>query len=171
VDRFALSCYHVLGRTDRGVFVDGEAILQSLPTKGGSAIGQVFAADADPQRDVAAARLDGTAPTLGRVLGLGPLAAPEIPAAGMRVIKSGYATGVTEGVVSSVVGDRVEIRRRPGYPSMYELSDFGDSGALWINDLTRRPVAMHMAESPGATAIATSLIPLLSALSLTLVLE
>lgn len=170
-DRFALSCYHVLCRPNGGSFADGEVILQSLSTKGGSAIGRVFASDTRPLLDVAAARVESGVPTYGRIIGLGPLDQPRIPAVGMHVLKAGCATGVTQGVVSAVNGDRVEIQRRPGFPSMYELSDFGDSGALWVEDSTGRPVAMHTGASPAQSAIAASINPLLAALSLTLVLD
>ncbi|HEU5171625.1 MAG TPA: hypothetical protein VFU46_13845 [Gemmatimonadales bacterium] len=168
-DRLALSCYHVLCRPNGGPFADGEPVLQSLATKGGTPIGRVFIADSDAALDIAAARIDPGIQSIGRILGLDSVGEVAEPAVGMRVVKAGAATGITEGEIARVQGDRVEIRRPTGYASVYEVSDFGDSGAIWIDQATRAPVAMHSGGSPQAMAIAVRLAAVLTALSLSLV--
>lgn len=70
------------------------------------------------------------------ILGIGTPTAPIPPATGMRVIKSGRSTEITEGIISSVTGGKVEITLRPGYPDAYALSEPGDSGAVWLDRST-----------------------------------
>jgi hypothetical protein len=169
--RFALSCYHVLCRPDGGTFADREPVLQSIGIRGGGPIGTISAANTSAVLDCAAAAITPGLSIMGRILGIGPLSQPIAAQRGMRVIKSGYATGVTEGEVLSVQGDRVTITRVPGYPAIYEINDFGDSGALWVERASGAPVAMHTSSSPGGNAIGISLIAVLGALGLTLVLD
>jgi hypothetical protein len=169
--RFALSCYHVLCRPDGGVFADGEPVLQSIGIKGGGPIGTISRANASAGLDCAAAAITPGVSTAGRILELKPLSQPILPRVGMRVIKSGYATGVTEGEVASVQGDHVEIKRPVGYPSVYEPSDFGDSGALWVERATGAPVAMHTSSSPAGNPLGVSILAVLNALGMTLVLD
>lgn len=166
VDMFALSCYHVLGRADGAPFPDGEPILQSLVTKGGAQIGRIHARHSDAAMDVAAATLDPGVAASGRVLGLPELGQPLQPVPGMRVLKSGAFTGVTEGVVARVVADRVEVGRPAGYPNGFELCDFGDSGAIWVDRDTMRPVAIHTAQNQGGDAIGVRLLAVLARLGL-----
>jgi hypothetical protein len=170
-DRFALSCYHVLGRADGSRFAEGESVLQSLTAKGGSQIGQLFVANCAPALDVAAAKIDSGMASVGRVLGLGPLGKPSPPAAGMRVLKAGAFTGVTEGEVVRVQGDRIDIRRPAGYPPGYELCDFGDSGAVWVEQDSGSPVALHTGQAPNGDAVALRFEAVLAALHLTLLRE
>jgi hypothetical protein len=61
----------------------------------------------------------------------------------MRVIKSGVATGITEGTVRTIIGTDVVIEIPPPFPAEYDLSEQGDSGALWVTRDTRAPVALH----------------------------
>jgi hypothetical protein len=152
-DCFALSCYHVLGRADNSGFVEGEPILQSLPAKGGSQVARIFAANCDVALDIAAAKLDPGVESTRKILGISVVGQMVPPAMGMRVLKSGAATGVTEGRVVRVDNDRVEISRPAGYPPVYELCDFGDSGAVWVEADTTRPLAMHDAQAPNGNAI------------------
>src|SRR6185295_9986392 len=79
------------------------------------------------------------------VLELPPLAAPTAPVVGMHVVKSGSETGVTQGVISAVIGDKVTIDQAPGFPRDYDLSQMGDSGALWVERTKFAPVALHTA--------------------------
>jgi hypothetical protein len=170
-DRYALSCYHVLCRPNGGPFVDGESVMQSLTQRAGSPIGNIFAANASAALDCAAARVTPGVASAGRILGLPRLAQPIAPVAGMRVLKSGYLTGVTEGEVVRVQGDEVEIGRPRGYPPQYEPSDFGDSGALWVERGSGSPVAMHTGVSPGANAIGVSIQAVLHTLGLQLIID
>jgi hypothetical protein len=71
--------------------------------------------------------------------------------------------------VSRVQGGRVEIRRPAGYPLGYELCDFGDSGALWVDHDTGSPVALHTGQAPNGDAIAVLLSTVLATLRLKLV--
>lgn len=169
-DRFLISCYHVLCRPNQDPFVDDEPILQSLLSKGGSRVGGVFAADTSAGLDCAAARIDIGVATVGSILGIGPVGAPAPPTVGMRVYKSGYVTGVTEGEIVQVQGSTVEIQHAPGYPTQYESSDFGDSGSFWVEQQSGSPVAMHTAGIANGNAKAVSLPAVLAALNLQLVL-
>ena len=168
-DRYALSVYHVLCRAGGGAFPDGEAVTQARPVRDGTPIGRIFAADADPLVDCAAALIDPAIASVGRILGLGPLAQPVAAAPGMNVLKSGPATGVTEGRIASVTGDRVEIGRMPGYPSRYELSDFGDSGAVWVERETGSPVALHTGVTPAGSAVGVSFVRVMQVLGMSVV--
>ena len=167
--RFVLSCYHVLCRPNGAAFTDGEDVWQSVSSRNGGPIGKVFSANAFPQLDCAAALITTGVGSLGRIFGLGPLAAPGAPRVGMRLIKSGYSTGVTEGDLIALQGDRVEIRRPAGFPPLYEASDFGDSGALWVERDTSAPIAMHTGASPGGNAVAVSIQAVLTLCGLSLV--
>ena len=60
------------------------------------------------------------------------------------VMKSGLMTGVTEGRISAINGNRVTISPKRGFPDKYNLSGAGDSGSLWIEQTTRRAVALHI---------------------------
>lgn len=147
-DRWIVSCYHVLCRTNADPFTDGESILQGRARELGRAVGRVRATHADATVDCAAAVIDDDVDVSVRILGLPPLAAPGIPAKGMRVLKSGATTGVTEGVIFRVADNTVEIRAPEGAPKGYEVSGFGDSGALWVDADTLAPVALHFGMRP-----------------------
>lgn len=170
-DRFALSCYHVLCRPNGGAFPDGETITQARLSRGGTTIGRIFAVNADPVVDCAAALIDPAVPAIGRIFGLGVLAQPVAATVGMRVLKSAPATGITEGEVSKVTGDRVEIRAPTGYPAGYELSDFGDSGAVWVERTTGSPIALHTGVSPNGAAIGVAFVRVVQVLGMTVVVE
>lgn len=88
--------------------------------------------------DCAAVRT--TLPTLDAVLGVGRVTAHLRPVRRMRVVKSGWMTGITEGRVRSVTGDLVTIERLADVPEDYQLSDSGDSGAVWLEVPTLAPV-------------------------------
>jgi len=170
-DRYALSCYHVLCRPNGAAFLDGESVMQSIAQRAGTPIGNIFIANASAALDCAAAKVTPGVACAGRVLGLAPLRPPVAPVAGMRVLKSGYSTGVTEGEVIRVQGDEVEVGRPRTYPPQYEPSDFGDSGALWVERGSGSPVAMHTGVSPGANAIGVSIQAVLRALGLQLLID
>jgi hypothetical protein len=146
-DRWIVSCHHVLGRPAGAAFPDGEGILQ--PPNGGpsSVVALTSATRADRALDCAAALVDPAIPADGSVLELPPLTAAVAAQRGMSVIKSGAVTGVTQGVISDVSGDLVTIGIEPGCPPDYDLSDIGDSGAVWIARDTGGPVALHRAGS------------------------
>jgi hypothetical protein len=143
IDRWIVSCHHVLCRSEGTSPADGEPIFQPVDGDPDSQVARSAAGSADPQLDCAAAKVLDGAEAIGEVLGLGQLAAPLDPLAGMEVVKSGITTGITEGRVRSVTGDRVVIEVAPGFPANYELSGGGDSGAVWVQKNTVSPVVLH----------------------------
>ena len=143
-DRWLVSCYHVLGRIDFSPFNDGEPIYQPIDDPQ-NLIARLSTARADAQLDCAAAKLEAGIQSTNEVLEQSPLTGINEPIVGMRVLKSGCVTGVTEGIISQVNGDAVEIQTIPGFPSRYELSQEGDSGSLWVSSQDNRAVALHRA--------------------------
>ena len=94
--------------------------------------------------DVAAARLEPWVAYRQASLGIGTIKSIVDAVVGMRVIKSGSASTVTEGVVADVQADRITIEPVTGYPPGYNLCDSGDSGAAWLDVDSRRIVAVHV---------------------------
>lgn len=141
--RWIVSCYHVLCRADFSPFEQPEPIFQPFP-----GIAAAPVAFTDPQRasselDCAAAFVVEDLRAFPVILELGFVGPPTEPAVGMRVLKSGITTGVTEGEITNIDGDRLEIGVPQDFPTGYDLSDPGDSGALWVERDTRRAVALH----------------------------
>jgi hypothetical protein len=167
--RWIVSCHHVLvgapGRLPGG----DEPVCQ--PAKASKPVATLDLARLNAALDCAAARVMDGVEAVGEILGVGRLGAPVEPAVGMRILKSGIATGVTEGVIGAVAGTDVVIGIPCGFDANYELSLAGDSGALWVERETRRPVALHRREIPGVehTCSATALTAVLGALELRLI--
>ena len=153
-DRWIVSCYHVLCRANDDPFSDGELIVQGRARALGRPVARVSAARADRAVDCAAALIDHGIPVSEQILGVPFVAGPGAPVKGMRVIKSGATTGVTERVIWRVSGDTVEIRAPEGVGAGFEISGYGDSGSLWIDADTLAPVAMHFGMRPTATSTA-----------------
>jgi hypothetical protein len=162
-DRWALTCLHVLARPDL-TLVPTDQVLQ--PDASGGVIAVLRDARMDGEFDAIGVPLMVAASD--EVLGIGQLAAAREPEEGMRVIKSGWKTGVTEGRILRVTGDEVIIEPLPGFPSNYLLATGGDSGAVWVDAATRSPVARHKAESGAGAhvAFASALPAVLTSLSL-----
>jgi hypothetical protein len=136
-DRWIVSCYHVLSLSDGAA----DPIYQPLDEPG-TLVAVVDPGRGDSAADCAAARLVTGVASVPEILGLGPLGPPVDPAEGMRVLKSGAATGITEGVITRVEGARVEIEP-DGLPGDYQLSAGGDSGAVWVTREGNCPVVLH----------------------------
>lgn len=139
-DRWIVSCHHVLCGGP-----SSEAIYQPIDEP------ENIVAFTDPARsradlDCAAARVADAVDAVPELLGIGTPTLPAAPEEGMLVIKSGAATGVTEGVITEVRAGRVEIEPA-GLPEEYQLSDAGDSGALWVVKGSLAPVALHQGGS------------------------
>jgi hypothetical protein len=171
-DRWLVSCYHVLCRKNAD-FPPGvvEPVFHPVSQFQPAPVALVAGDRANRQLDCAAAFLLSPGMAFGQILGIGRLSDPAGPALGMRVIKSGAETGVTEGCIVKIVGDEVEIAPL-GYPSQYELSEGGDSGSLWIDAATYAPIAMHYRGSDRGTperAFAKCILPVLNALQLRIV--
>jgi len=151
-DRWLLSALHVLAPPTGAT--DGQPIYQ--PVRGGSEtpIAVTQSDRVSTTFDAAAALVDDGIDSVTEVLQFGSVLGVSSPAAGMRVVKSGLATGVTEGVIESVTGSWVQIRVLPGFPSKYQLSEPGDSGSIWINQATGRAVALHVTGSDTGVEVA-----------------
>ena len=141
-DRWLLTCHHVIARPN-GNLVAADTVLQPDQARGG--IASLGSIRFDQSLDCAAVKL--TVGASGLILGVGELGQAKSPTVGMRVMKSGWQTGVSEGVVDQVNGNTVVIRRRPDFPSDYVLATIGDSGAIWVESDTLAPVALHTRES------------------------
>ena len=50
----------------------------------------------------------------------------------MRVLKAGASTGVTEGKITRINGEEITLKPLDDFPLDYQLSDTGDSGAIWV---------------------------------------
>jgi hypothetical protein len=142
-ERWILTSYHVLGVREADDLQDGEPVFQVTSTTPPEVVARTRRDRSDAGLDVAAARVVDGVESVLEVLGIGPVTTAAEPAAGMRVIKSGVATGVTEGIIRRVDGTRVQIEMPPGFPSKYELSDVSDSGSLWVEVSSRAGVALH----------------------------
>jgi endonuclease G len=140
--RFIVSNYHVLVRLMEQPGVQDEPIFQGSGSD--EAVAFVDLSRADTGLDCAAARVADNIETSRCILGLGLPGPPMLAQVGMRVVKSGLSTGVTEGVVTEVSGDRVRLEVPQGFPEEYELSDLADSGSLWLELETRAAVALHV---------------------------
>lgn len=167
--QWLVSCYHVLGRVDFTPHAAGEPIFQpddvSVPTPIAA-----LANRADISLDCAAALLNPGVVGTNDILGLGRIdPRPLVPVAGMRVCKVGIATELTEGVIDTIAAGSVTIRPTSAYPPAYELSKVGDSGALWVEQGSLRPVAMHkQGQVFGGVALASPITEVLSALNLSI---
>ncbi|MCY1077249.1 hypothetical protein [Archangium lansingense] len=146
--QFIVSSYHVLVRLMGQPGVEGEPIFQPSSQGPSSEVAFVELSRADPGLDCAVARVANNIRTSRHILGLGLPGTPQLAQVGMRVVKSGLSTGVTEGVVTKVSGDLVRLEPPEGFPEDYELSDVADSGSLWLELETRAPVALHVRGNP-----------------------
>ena len=162
-DRWLLTCRHVLARAD-GSIVAADRILQ--PALANGTIATLATVVSDSALDCAAVPL--AIPVSSEVLGIGGLAHAIPPVPMMRVMKSGWKTGVSEGRIQAVVGTDVIIERFPDYPADYLLAAEGDSGAIWVEATTLAPVALHRREPAVGPhlAIATDFSAVLAALQL-----
>lgn len=164
--RWMVSCYHVLvggpgavPPASEGVFQPASAVLPAA---------HVDALRTDVALDCAAAKIVAGVSITGEILGIGAIGIPLDPEIGMRVIKSGAATGVMEGMVEGVNENDVIIGLPSGFDPDYDLSLPGDSGAVWVSQQEHSPVALHIRGVPGArkTVMAKRLVPILVALRL-----
>lgn len=151
-DAWLVSAFHVLCQT--GAPLDGQTIFQPSDENPADSIAKTSAARAFPLLDCAAALL--SVPHVPEMLGIGKPGPASPPLAGMEVIKSGVATGVTEGIIESVNGDAVTIKVTAGFPKTYDLSNRADSGSIWIEKSTRRAVALHTGGNAFGSEFATA---------------
>jgi hypothetical protein len=162
-----ISAYHVLCNSDLSPYTADEPIFQPAAEFDPFQIAFTRSAKADRTLDCAAALLHPGIAAINSQAGLGPVGAPKSPSVGMRVSKSGFATGVTEGIVTEIIGDAIRIEADPAFDPDYVLSAAGDSGSLWLEQNTRAPVALHRGHSTPQRADALNIQTVLATLGLT----
>jgi len=142
-DRWIVSCYHVLCRPKGTTMPAGvsEPICQPHDMIRDTPVAFVSADRADEALDCAAA-LVPNGQAVDTILGIGKLSAPADAELGMRVIKSGAETGVTEGTVTGIGPDEIEISTL-GLPEGFDLTTGRDSGALWVSAKDNAPIGLH----------------------------
>lgn len=109
--------------------------------------------------DAAVARLTGSRPLKNETIEGHPIDQPATPSLGMMVWKSGRTTGYTEGFIDGIsmqltltyptAGPRTlrqvfRVVPRPGAVAV-EVSEPGDSGAVWVDENTGKAVGLHFA--------------------------
>lgn len=167
-DRWGLTCAHVLGPPN-GPVPDNDPVFQPDTSAASFRIGQTDSLRSNHRLDCAAFLVDSSVTVTSQILGVGDIHPATTPVVGMRVIKSGRSTGITEGVIDSVVGTTVRIKLPIDFPGAYELSDPGDSGAIWCELATRAPVALHRSGGSGiaTVALASGILAVFATLGLT----
>lgn len=168
-DRWILTAFHVLAPSGGLPVERDDPVYQPVDPE--ALIARVRPERMEANLDVAAAEIIDTVPSVGEILGIGKIRGVATPSVGMRVIKSGAATGVTQGRVVEATADRIEIVPSETIPSKYQLSEASDSGAVWLEEETHRAVALHRAGHDFGTerAIGVPMERVLTALELRLV--
>lgn len=161
-----ISAYHVLCNAGLSPYTADEAIYQPAADFSPFRIASTRSSKANPVLDCAAALLDPGIACANTQLGIGSVTAPRPPSLGMRVVKAGAVTGVTEGIITQINGDTIRIEADPAFDKNYVLSAAGDSGALWLEQNTRAPVALHRGHASPQRADALNLQTALAALGL-----
>jgi hypothetical protein len=165
-----VSCYHVLGRSRHFVSIVGndEPILQATADVGGGVVARTRTTKMNSALDYGAAIVVPEIDVSASVLELDKLQRIADAEVGMRVVKSGAATGVTIGVVAEVTPVLIKIEKPADSPSDYVLSDHGDSGAVWLDAQTGNAVGLHFTRQEHAIAYARPLRNVLDDLGLRL---
>lgn len=166
---FLVSAYHVLGRLRGSAepLRNGEAIWQSASEFQSQMIALTNLERMSARFDMAAAPLLPEIKVSANILTLGPIRGVGAATEGMRVLKFGAQTGLTQGVIASVSETLLEIESDSDADEDYLLCDHGDSGALWVSP-EGEAVAMHFQGSDGSRAFARPIPFVLSTLGLTL---
>jgi endonuclease G len=155
-DPMVLSNFHVFA--SRGYASEGLPIIQPGRGDGGSEIIATFDRHAmDHGLDAAVARLNGRRPLNNNQIDLHPVMGMAAPQIGMRLCKSGRASGITHGFVSGiggvlkmrypVSGERL-IHNVTHIVPLYagtQVSAPGDSGSYWLDASTYQAVGLHFA--------------------------
>jgi hypothetical protein len=164
-DRWIISCYHVLVRTSfSAAFDDGETIDQP----DGNPVAKLAQDRTHKVLDCAAALIDVGIGGLPEILSVGTVEDLITAKEGMILLKSGISTGITEGRIRKVQGDgTIQIARI--HPQA-ELSEKGDSGALWVERETGAAVGLHTGMDNRGFACASPIGEVLLKLNLRLLL-
>lgn len=162
-DRFILSAYHVLCSDSN--LIDCDPIYQPTPDPN-CLVAHVTLNYCDQNIDYGVAKMVQAISSVREVLELGAISnTPAAPAEGMRVCKFGITTRLTEGkIVCPATNDLITIKPLDDYPPDYNLSSIGDSGSVWIEQETGKPVAIHKSgdDNNGSTAFAIPLTTILN---------
>lgn len=137
-----LTCWHVLTGDNIHDIDTGSAIYQGKLTQA-DIIASGSTAKGDKTLDAVSVEVIAGISVTARILNLGVSGPVKSPQVGMRLVKCGAGTGVTEGIVSAVNTPRFTISVDTGFPGKYELSQGGDSGAVWLEQGTLCPVGLH----------------------------
>lgn len=173
-----LSSWHVLA----GAWAMGENVLISRRISAAGAETNEVVAEFTRNAmshglDAAVSQLKRPTPFRSEQQGIGAIAGVVLPQLGMPVIKAGAGTGVTSGRITGILGysmQRYANRKQLIGPLVYiapenpeqEVSAPGDSGAWWLENATRRAVALHFAGSDAPNfALAFSMPEVLEALA------
>ena len=140
---FVLSSYHVLVRGDDSNGAEDEPIFQPNDQRAPHPVASVRLALASLPLDAAAAELANAIVPVPETLNLPKCLGVLEPLPGMRVLKSSATTGVTEGIVARVADGLVRINAPAGFPRDYDISDHGDSGAVWFERDSMKAVVLH----------------------------
>jgi hypothetical protein len=185
-DQMLLSNWHVLA--GRWWIGNGAPISQPGCLDGGGTDSVVAYLAQDAWRshlDAAVARLAvGSRQLVNDQLEIGAVTGAARPVARMRVTKSGRTTGVTWGIVSSILPGRM-ITYADGFPRVVRdiwaiepelvrdrVSGPGDSGSMWLDANTWRAVGLHFAgESDPPRALAMGMPAVLDALAVDIALR
>src|SRR5215813_5431776 len=132
-----ISAYHVLCNSNLAPYTfDKEIVFQPAANDPSFQVAATAAAMTSFSLDCAAALVDPHIVCINSQLGLGAVSQPKPPTLGMRLAKSGAATGITEGIITQISGDTLRIETDPAFNKDYILSDAGDSGSLWVEQDT-----------------------------------
>lgn len=141
-DRWLVSANHVLHPDTNAQ--DGDPLFQPFDGAAQDVVARTSTTLQNPNLDFGAAEVEPGIVVSNVLLGVGTLGPPRGAQIGLRVLKAGSATGITEGVIDQINGDRVRIVVPSAYPAGYNLSSAGDSGSVWVARSSRRPVALHV---------------------------
>lgn len=169
-----VSCFHVLHGNDPQNIVAGRPVYQPFEESPENLIAYTDDVHVSADLDCSAARLTDQVNCTGEILNIGRIEAdPIAPKRNMRVIKSGRTTGITEGRITRIDGAGIEIKAPKDFPGDYEPGRKGDSGSLWIDIESRRPVAMLTGGTAAGEPVshAVSIIELLDELDLRIFID
>ena len=161
-----ISCYHVLCDSGLGAYVQDDVVFQPAAVANSNSIAVTSKTKANAGLDCAAAKIQPGITVSNEVLGIGAIAGITAGAIGMRVVKSGGTSGITEGVISNVAAQTISIRIDSSFPLDYVLSEPGDSGSIWLEQTTQRAVALHRGLNTPREAVAVPIQVVLNSLAL-----
>ncbi len=157
-DEFILSNWHVLAGS---WYVKYRSVLQPARGDGGfySQVVAEYSNDAMADNiDAAIAKINGNRKLINEQLGIGKVTGVTSPKLGMVVVKSGRTSKVTKGIITGIHGQRIvrydrydrivkHIIHIAPLESGGTVSSPGDSGSWWLEESTKKAVALHFAGS------------------------